>query len=101
MDLYFYSVFIYNTGQMFVGNGRGIFGSNYIVQYKPDSKSGKSYEYDYPLKQIRWKMLDQEKQPCEQDTHSGGNVTRCIMDFLEREIGCSMILQGRNSSVDL
>ena len=69
------------------------------MQYKQTKNAGKSNEYVYPLKQIHWKMLDQEKQPCEQDT--AGNVTNCIMDFLEREIGCSMILQGRNSNVDL
>ena len=86
---------------MFVGNTRLIFGSNTIGEYKRDGKGGKSYEFNYPLKQIHWKMLDQENQPCKQDTQSAGNVTKCIMDFLEREIGCSMILQGRNSGVDL
>ena len=86
---------------MFVGNSRLIFGSNVIWEYKVDGAANKSYEFVYPLKQIHWKMLDQEKQPCKQDTGSAGNVTKCIMDFLEREIGCTMILQGRNSSVDL
>ena len=99
-DLLAYSIFIYNTGQMFVGNSRGLFGSNHILQFKQPKNAGKSNEYHYPLKQIHWKMLNQEKQPCKQDAQSA-DTTKCIMAFLEREIGCSMILQGQNRNVDL
>ena len=45
-------------------------------------------------------MLNQEKQPCDQE-NTEGNTTECIMDFLERTIGCSMILHGRNRDLDL
>ena len=91
---------IYNKGQVFIGNPRLIYGSDNIVMYKPIRNQKSAFSYAYPMKQIRWKMRNQEKLPCD-DENTEGNTTECIMDFLKRTIGCSMILQGRNRQLDL
>ena len=100
-DLNIYYISIYNKGQVFVGNPRGIFGSSALYESKPIGRAEKYvYHHAYPLKQIHWKMLNQENQPCDED-NTEGNTTECIMDFLERSVGCSLILQGRNRKLDL
>ena len=100
-DLDTYYTAIYNKGQAFIGNPRGIFGSHVLYKTKPVRRAVKyASNHAYPINQIHWKMLSKEKQPCVED-NAEGNTTKCIMDFLERSVGCSMILQGRNPDLDL
>ena len=44
------------------------------------------------------KALDKEQQRCDQDD-SAGNTTKCITEYLEQKIGCSMDLQDSSSVV--
>ena len=57
---------------------------------------------DFRFTRVHWKALDNEKQRCDSQrsyAEENNTVTECIVAYLEREIGCSMGLQGSNPNV--
>lgn len=99
-DLAIYYITVYNKGQVWIGNTRGLYGSDTIYESKPRERGEKySYEKIYPMKHVHWKMLDLKDQRCTEGT--GANTTKCIIQFLEHTFGCSMMLPERNTELDL
>ena len=100
-----YMIFVYNSNQMFLPNHNKIFGSHYIKIDSPskfeDVKTGidsKNYYQEFEISRIHWLKLDHPESRC---NHIGkdGNTTKCISEYLEVNIGCSMGLQGGNPGV--
>ena len=57
---------------------------------------------DFRFTRVHWKALDNEKQRCDSQRsykEENNTVTECIVAYLEKEIGCSMGLQGSNPHV--
>ena len=91
-------MFLYNKGQIYLPNYEKAFGSEFLKLKLPDCRMRKKsshyrYYQDYLLKRMHLKALDKEQQRCDQDDDAG-NTTKCITEYLEREVGCSMDLQG-------
>ena len=85
---------------MWIGNTRGLYGSETIYEYKPGGRVEKyAYKHTYPIKHVHLKMLDLKDQRCTEGT--GANTTKCILKFLEDTFGCSMMLPERNTELDL
>ena len=102
-DIDYYEVALYNKGQMFLPNPK-IFGTDMLRIKLPDEArsvdNGTSYNVyrqDFRMTQIHWKALDNAKQRCD-DKHSSLdvsiNTTACIVEYLEKEINCSMVLKS-------
>ena len=100
-------LFLHNKGQMYLPNPTKLFGSEYLTMDIPyrtvsESDEGKYYylRQDFRLTQIHWKALDQESLRCDESddkSQATENVTvsKCIVSYLEKEIGCSMGLMGQ------
>ena len=90
---------------MYIPNPK-LFGSDMILMYLPveamstEDGSYHVYNQDFRLTQTHWKAIDNEKQRCD-DTHTSiddsVNTSACIVDYLERESNCSMVLLGSSS----
>ena len=89
---------------MYVPNPK-VFGSDFIRINLPSealSADNGSHKYtqDFRLTQTHWKAIDNENQPCD-DKHTSidenVNTTACIVDYLEKESNCSMVLKGSKS----
>ena len=96
-------MFLYNKGQIYLPNYEKAFGSEFLKLKLPHYSQRKKstlyrYSQDYLLKRMHLKALDKEQQRCDQDD-SAGNTTKCITEYLEQKIGCSMDLQDSSSVV--
>ena len=91
-------VYAYNDDQVFLPNHDKKFGSHYLSIEAPKKRDfGAVYRYsqDYEISRTHWKQVDTTELRCKQ-TGTAGNTTRCITGYLEKEIGCSVGLQGSN-----
>ena len=97
-------IFIYNKGQMYLPQYEKAFGSEYIKlklahnQWERKKSTEYRYAQDFMLKRTLVKALDKEDKRCDEKDNSG-NTTKCITEYLEREIGCTMHLLGSNSQI--
>ena len=97
-------IFIYNKGQMYLPQYEKAFGSEFLKVRLPHDRSERKesteyrYAQDFMLKRTLVKALDKDGKRCDQ-TENSGNTTKCISEYLEREIGCTMHLHGSNSQI--
>ena len=96
-------IFVHNKGQMYFPKLDNIFGSDFlildiaeIIQKKNLNKTG-LYQY-LKLERIFWKSLDAPEKKC--DRKNKGLTTKCITNYLEQSIGCSMGLAESNPAVE-
>ena len=102
-DIDYYEVALYNKGQIYLPNPNKIFGTDMLrIQLPHEARSVDNgtyhmYRQDLRMTQIHWKTLDNEKQRCD-DKHSSldvsVNTSACIIEYLEKETNCSMVLKG-------
>ena len=87
-----FMIFIHNKGHMFLQRGDRIFGSEYIIlqkeELKKHIKNGTDYTQTYEIKRTYWESLNSEEKRC--DNENKNHATRCITNFLENLIGCSI-----------
>ena len=98
-------IFAYNPSQIFLPNHNKIFGSHFIKIDSPskyeDAKvhlDGKNYYQDFEITRTHWLRLDHTNLRCNHEER-GDNTTKCITEYLEAHIGCSMGLQGSDPGV--
>ena len=96
-----FMVFAYNDDQMFLPNYDKKFGSHYLKIEPPKERNKGSvtdsvnYYQDYLISRTHWKQVDTAEFRCD-PIGTVGNTTKCITEYLEDNIGCSMGLQGTN-----
>ena len=88
---------------MYLPHYERAFGSDFLKVSLPSNEERKKdreymYSQSYRLRRTHWKALDNEQQRCDQND-AAGNTTKCITEYLERKIGCSMDLQDSSSVV--
>ena len=100
-----YMIFAYNPSQIFLPNHNKIFGSHYMKIDSPSkyedprgSLDSKNYYQDFEITRTHWLKLDHTDMRCN-PVERGDNTTKCITEYLEANIGCSMGLQGSNPGV--
>ena len=98
-------IFAYNSNQMFLPHHNKIFGSHYIKIDSPSkfedvktSLVGKNYYQEFEISRTHWLKLDHSDLRCNPRGREV-NTTKCITEYLEANIGCSMGLQGGNPGV--
>ena len=94
-------IFAYNNNQMFLPNNDKIFGSHSVKVDSPANyKDGgvNSYYQEFDISRTRWMNLDQAESRCSPHK-SEVNTTKCITEYLENRIGCSMGLQGTDTGL--
>ena len=82
---------------MIIPRSDQLFGSIYMNLPIPKKYIGKGdclYQ-NYELRRTRWITLDESDQRCD-TSEAVARTTKCITQFLEKEIGCSMGLLGSN-----
>ena len=93
-----YRLYAYNPNQMFLPNHEETFGSQYLKIDSPAKSDTltavrtKSYYQEYKISRTNWMSLDHEESRCNSQ-QSKENTTKCITEYLESKIGCSMGLQ--------
>ena len=99
-DLIYYYIFIHNKDQMYLPKLDQLFGSYYVPLMIPQEYIGKGLCLDkqYQLRRTHWRTLDRERLRCDAEK-TEANTTGCITNFLEKEIGCSMGLQGADHKI--
>ena len=88
-----FRIFAYNRNQMFLPNHDKIFGSQYLKIDPPSNTHLKSYSQEYAISRTHWMNLDNEDVRCNSQ-RTEENTTKCINDYLWKNVGCSMGLQG-------
>ena len=93
-----FRIFAYNKNQMFLPNQDKIFGSQYLKIDPPSNTHSKSYSQEYAISRTHWMHLDNEDSRC--NSHrTEENTTKCINEYLWKNVGCSMGLQGSISGL--
>ena len=93
-----YRLYAYNPNQMFLPNHEETFGSQYLKIDSPAKSNTltavrtNSYYQEYKISRTHWMSLDHEESRCN-SRQSKENTTKCITEYLESKIGCSMGLQ--------
>lgn len=89
---------------MYLPNQR-IFGSDMLKIQLPkeafdtDNRTSyfQVYRQEFELSTIRWRALNNKKQRCDDERTSKDETvftTECIVQYLEKEVGCTMAQQG-------
>ena len=88
--LYF---FLHNKDQMYFPKINGAFGSDFtylkLDRLRLKDKNTTGFYKFYTMKQTQWKELDTPRKRCKVDS-AVANTTRCITQYLENKVGCSM-----------
>ena len=93
-----YRLYAYNPNQMFLPNHEETFGSQYLKIDSPAKSNTltavrtNSYYQEYKISRTHWMSLDHEESRCN-SRQGKENTTKCITEYLESKIGCSMGLQ--------
>ena len=87
-----FRVFVYTPNQMFLPNNDRVFGSHYL-KIIPPSDTFKDYYQEYDISRTHWKSVDRPEFRCNSRSEKE-NTTKCLTEYLENKIGCSMGLQG-------
>ena len=102
LDQSLFMVLVHNKGQMYFPRPDKIFGSDYIIldiaeiiQKETLNETG-LYQY-FELERTFWKSLNTTEKRC--DMGNTAHTTKCITNFLEQTIGCSMGLAESNPDV--
>ena len=92
-----FRVYAYNPNQMFLPNHDKVFGSHFLKIVPPTVKSkddrAKNYYQEYDISRTHWKSVDRPEFRCNSRSDKE-NTTKCLTEYLENKIGCSMGLQG-------
>ena len=103
LDTFGLFVFMHNKDQMYVPKMDKIFGSEFIALQVDSArmkakKSGTEYQIItvYNLAKTHWKALNTPHKRCRSENIEA-NTTKCIVQFLENRIGCSLGLAKSNS----
>ena len=88
---------------MYLPHYERAFGSDFLKVSLPSNEERKKdreymYSQSYWLRRTHWKALDNEQQRCDQND-AAGNTTKCITEYLEQKIGCSLGLLGSTAMV--
>ena len=92
-DVFQYRVFVYNPNQMFLPNMDRVFGSHFLKIVRPGSSYKKNHYQEYDISRTHWKSMDRTEFRCNSHINKE-NTTKCLAEYLEKKIGCSMGLQG-------
>ena len=105
LDTFGLQVFMHNKDQMYVPKIDNIFGSEFIALQVDSArmkakKNGSEYHIItvYKMAKTHWKALDTPIKRCRSENKEA-NTTKCIVQFLENRIGCSLGLAKSNSKV--
>ena len=98
VDLQQFAFFIHNRDQMYLPRQDQLFGSYYFPVGMPTDKEVFTIA-SYELERTHWKTLNTEKDRCD-ETDSEANTTKCITQFLEQSVGCSMGSYGADPSME-
>ena len=90
-----FRVYAYNPNQMFLPNDDRVFGS-YFLKIIPPSDVRKNYYQEYDISRTHWKSVDRPEFRCNSHNEKE-NTTKCLTEYLENKIGCSMGLQESRS----
>ena len=88
---------------MYLMNENNVFGSDQFGVFRPGQGDGSGnfiYAKTFKLNQIHWKAIDHENHKCD-DENTVGHTSMCITAFLEKEIGCTMNLQGSKPGLEM
>ena len=107
MDTFGLQIFIHNRGQMYFPKKDKIFGSDYMsvqvdsAHVKTGMKDGKLFYIvaTYKMAKTHWKALDRNTKRCMSENYKEANTTKCITEYLENKVGCSVVLSGSNSKI--
>ena len=86
-----FRVFVYNPHQMFLPNNDRVFGS-YFLKIVPPTDASKNYYQEYEISRTHWKSVDRREFRCN-SRNEKENTTKCLTEYLENKVGCSMGLQ--------
>ena len=74
---------------MYLPRADKIFGSEYILlRHKEKMENGTEFHQIYDVERANWESLDSQEKRC--DSENKNYATKCITNFLENYIGCSM-----------
>ena len=99
-----FRVFAYNKNQMFLPNHDKIFGSHYLKiespskSVDPSSVDKPDFYQEYAISITHLMNMDLAESRCN-TCKTKENTTKCITNYLEEQIGCSMGLQGSTSGL--
>ena len=98
-----FMILVHNKGQMHFPKPDNIFGSDYVIVDIRDilleEKLNDTGLYQYfELERTFWKSLDTPEKRC--DMKNTVNTTKCMTNFLEQTIGCSMGLAEGNPDLE-
>ena len=107
LDTFGLHIFIHNRGQMYFPKMDKIFGSNFMAlqvdsaRVKKGMAEGKIFHImsTYKMEKTHWKALDTNTKRCISDNYKEANTTKCITEFLENKVACSVGLPGSNSKI--
>ena len=89
-SLYF---FLHNKDQMYFPKINGVFGSDFtylkLDRSRLKDRNTTGFYTFYTMKQTQWKELDTPRKRCKVGS-AVANTTRCITQYLEDKVGCSM-----------
>ena len=90
-----FRVFVYNPDQMFLPHNDRVFGSHFL-KIVPPTDAFKNYYQEYDISRTHWKSLDRTEFRCNSHNKKE-NTTKCLTEYFEKKIGCSMGLQESRS----
>ena len=84
-----------------------IFGSDYMslsvdsARVKRGMKEGKNFHIvtTHKIAKTHWKAMDTNNKRCISQNYEEANTTKCITEFLENKVGCSVGLSGSNPKI--
>ena len=107
MDTFGLQIFIHNRDQMYFPKMDKIFGSDYMslqvdsARVKRGINEGKNFYImtTYKVAKTHWKAMDTNNKRCISHNYDEGNTTKCITEFLENKVACTVGLPGSNSKI--
>ena len=99
-DLHYFYIFIYNKDQMYLPKIDQVFGSYYLLLRIPQKYIGTGHclAQEYKLGRTHWKTLDKESNRCD-EVKTEAKTTECITRYMEKNLKCSMGLQGSDGKI--
>ena len=95
-------IFLHDKGHMFLPRADRIFGSEYIIlhkeEFKNHIKNGTDYMQGYEIQRTYWESLNSKDKRC--DDENKNYATKCVTNFLENSIGCSLGMAESGMNVE-
>ena len=98
-DTFFY-VYVHNNNQMYFPSE--LFGNdNFFLDMSRVERSARATEYlrGFKVRRTLWKSLDTPSKRCDK-SNTDANTTRCITQYMEDRVGCSMGLARSDPGVE-